>query len=228
VSCDPAFAADTFGVAVVGVDREHPSRLVVGASYGWTGRQVGDSFEERRLQEDELLADVAKLCRRFRTETVVTDVHNAKEIRPRMASYGIDVAEVAFSSENRRAVFAELRLRVDDGSLSLPSDPALLAELRALRVRYTSRGQVVDLPRIGRSHCDRAVACAIGIFHFGGGDECPVCISVSHPSFGTRSTMPGDDTRHAAAAASMCDGRYSSPGEPAWLGGLGGYGYNDW
>lgn len=203
VAIDPAFASDVFGVCVIGVDREHPSRLVVGASYGWTGKRDGDSFEARRFAEDELLDEVAKLCRRFRTQTVVTDVHKAKEIRARMASYGIEVVEVPFGSENRREVFAAVRLRIADGAIGLPSDPGLLRELRALRVRYTSRGQVVDLPHVGRSHCDRAVALSLGVFHFGCGEEYPVAISISHPSFGTRSVgmaEPDGDPAPGSAA----------------------------
>jgi hypothetical protein len=139
VAIDPAFSADVFGVAVVGVDREDPSRLVVGDAVGWTGKRVGDSFEERRLNEDELLEEVARVCARFRTGTVVTDIHKAKEIRARMASYGIDVIEVPFSGEHRREVFAALRLRIDDGRIGLPNDPDLLRELRATRPLHRPR-----------------------------------------------------------------------------------------
>ena len=170
VAIDPAFASDVFGVVVVGFGRRDPGRLIVGASYGWTGKPVGDSFEERRMREDELLKEVANVCFRFRTRQVVTDIHKAKEIRARMSRYGIDVSEVPFGPDSRREVFAALRLTIDDRRVSLPNDPDLLKELRAIKVRYTSRGQVVDLPHVGRSHCDRAVALALGVFAHGGGD----------------------------------------------------------
>ena len=72
-----------------------------------------------------------------------------------------------FTGDGRREVFAALRLAIDSGRLSLPREPQLLTELRALRVEYRSQGQTVELPRVNSSHCDRAVALAIGVYSLG-------------------------------------------------------------
>ncbi len=156
------------------------------------------------MAEDELLAEVAKVCWRFRCRTVVTDQHKAREIRARMASYGIDVHDVAFSGDSRREVFAALRLAIDDGAIGLPNDPDLLKELRAMRVRYTGRGQVVDLPHVGRSHCDQAVALALGVFAHGGAD--PI-----DPAAGAAVALPGRGWSDGVNGAGAGDIAVGSP-----------------
>jgi phage terminase large subunit-like protein len=160
VGVDPAFKTDVFACVVVGVDRNDPRRLLVGAVRGWEGERA-DSFEGERLREDEILRRVVEVCRAFATRRVVTDSHKARAIQARLREHGITVVETPFTGDSRRQVFASLRLKLDAGELELPNDPQLLLELRALRVRYTSSGQTVEIPRVGRSHCDRAVALSL-------------------------------------------------------------------
>jgi hypothetical protein len=162
VGADPAFSSDVFGCVVVGVDRDDSSRLLVGAVHGWEGQRT-DSFEAERLRQDEIIARLVAVCVEYGARSVATDSHKARAIEARLAEHGIRVTEMPFTGDGRRQVFSTLRLKLDAGELELPRHPELLTELRALRVRYTGGGQTVEIPRVGRSHCDRAVALALAV-----------------------------------------------------------------
>jgi hypothetical protein len=162
VGADPAFASDVFGVAVVGVDRSDSKRLLVGQVHGWQGERQ-ESFEGSRLRQDEIIRRLVGVCREYNAGSVASDSHQVRAIRSRLQEHGIRVVEIPFTGDGRRQVFSGLRLKLDAGEIELPRHNDLLQELRALRVRYTSSGQVVDIPRVGRSHCDRAVALALAV-----------------------------------------------------------------
>jgi hypothetical protein len=161
VGLDPAFTSDVFGCVVLGVDR-HSRKMHVAQVHGWEGRRAR-TLEAGRLREDEVLENVVRVCRAYDCKHAVTDVFKAREIADRLREHGISCDEVQFNGEWRRDVFANLRLAIDEGNITLPNHPDLLRELRALRVKYTSQGQKVELARVGRSHCDRAVALAVAI-----------------------------------------------------------------
>jgi hypothetical protein len=160
---DPAMSSDTFGCVVLGVERSDPSRMVCCQVHGWQGEK-SDTFEQARLREDELLNRVVKVCREYHIDEVATDIFKAREIRNRLSEHGIRVVDVPFTGDGRRAAFTALRLVIDEKRIDLPREPQLLTELRALRVKYTSTGQVVEIPRLaGKSHCDRAIAMMLAI-----------------------------------------------------------------
>ena len=161
VGIDPALSSDVFGCVVLGVDR-FQGKLSVAQVHGWEG-QRSESWEGGRIREDVLMERIVEVCHAYRCRLVATDVFKSREITQRLREHGIQTVEVPFNGERRREVFASLRAAIDERKLSLPNHPELLRELRALRVRYTSQGQKVELARIGRSHCDRAVALALAI-----------------------------------------------------------------
>jgi hypothetical protein len=171
---DPAMSSDTFGCVVLGVKRSDPAQMVCCRVHGWQGEK-SDTFEQARLREDQLLGKVVAVCAEYRIRSVATDIFKAREIRNRLAEHGVTVVDVPFTGEGRRAVFTALRLVIDEGRIDLPREPQLLTELRALRVKYTSTGQVVEIPRLaGKSHCDRAVALGLALAaHEGGAGEPP-------------------------------------------------------
>ena len=197
---DPAFASDTFGVVVLGVDREDPSRMVCARVYGWAGERI-ESFEHERLRQDELLDRVAQVCAEYHVSSVATDIFKAREIRSRLGERGISVVDVPFSGDGRRQVFASLRLVLDEQRISLPREPQLLSELRALRVKYTSLGQSVEVPRLGGSHCDRAVALALAIAAREGPGSEPVYGEHTQAPRGRRPVI--SRTREAKVRAAM-------------------------
>jgi len=201
VANDPAFVSDVYGAVAIGRDPTQEGCLIVGRVCGWEGRRP-DSFEEGRARQDELLENVVDLAGEYGTRRVFTDVHKAREIRQRLGKRGITVQDVPFTGDGRREVFAALRLAVDGGRVSLPREPQLLAELRALRVRYRSQGQVVELPRVGGSHCDRAVALAIGVFALGVPTEARILTAEQHGGMAGQ-RLPGSSPGRGSTEADM-------------------------
>lgn len=155
---DPAFSSDPLGIALVGRSAEDPKRLLLGYVNASKPRRA-DSFEAKRVVEDELLGQVVAVCRRYGA-SVVTDQYAARAVVDRLMSAGIYVQVNALNAASKTQAFAELRARLYDGSLEIPSDPALLAELRRLRSRFTAGSANVITPRVGGSHCDQAIALA--------------------------------------------------------------------
>jgi phage terminase large subunit-like protein len=158
---DPAFSSDPFGLALVGRERGHRTRLVLGLARAWVPeRRKGASFEERRMLEDVVLDEVADVCRRFRAR-VVTDQYAAPAIVERLQRAGLFVRAVPMTAGSKTAAFGELRARLYAGSLELYEHPQLLAELRRLRSKYTAGSSTVVNPRVGGSHGDMAQALAL-------------------------------------------------------------------
>jgi transcriptional antiterminator Rof (Rho-off) len=165
---DPAFAADPFGLALVG---REGGRLVLGRVQAWTPRkrwfQREVSFEERREVQDEVLSEVAEVCKRYGARAV-TDQHLALEVVSRLRQLGVSVQAVPMTATSRTAAFQELRARLNLGELELYSDQQLLAELGRLRTRYTAESSSVVNPRVGGSHGDLAQALALAVYEMRG------------------------------------------------------------
>lgn len=162
---DPAFSRDPFGLALVG-RRVSDGRLVLGLTRRWKPKRAradAGSFEQRRLTEDRVLAEVAELCRRYRAQAV-TDQHAAPAIAARLRRAGVVVRTQAMTAASKTDAFSELRQRLYAGELELYGEPQLLAELRRLRTRYASGRAAVVNPHSGDSHGDQAQALALAVW----------------------------------------------------------------
>jgi hypothetical protein len=179
---DPSFARDPFGLALVGRDPGDRDRLLAGRVQAWQPRRIrgaGGAFEQRREVEDTLLAEVAAVCRRYGAR-VVTDQYAAPAVVERLRRAGLRVRTVAMTAASKTEAFAELRARLNAGSLGLYEQPELLAELRRLRTRYTAGAASVVNPRVGGSHGDMAQALALAVFEHGsGGGPRPASLHVA-------------------------------------------------
>jgi hypothetical protein len=167
---DPAFSSDPFGLALVGRERGS-QRLLLGLARAWLpSRQRAESFEERRLVEDVVLAEVAAVCKSFGAR-VVTDQYAAPAVTDRLRREGLNVRTVPMTATSKTAAFSELRARLNVGAIELYEHPDLLAELRRLRTRYAAGSASVVNPRVGGSHGDLAQATAMAVYEhrFGAG-----------------------------------------------------------
>jgi hypothetical protein len=160
---DPAFSSDPFGVAIVGEDMAQLGRLVVGAVRAWKPSRKRVSLDEGRRVEDEVLAEVAELCRRYGARAV-TDQHRAAGVVDRLRRLGVSVRSEAMTAESKTAIFRELRARLNAREIELYPHPQLLAELRRVRSRFTAQKAQVWIPRTGGSHGDLAQALALAVW----------------------------------------------------------------
>ncbi len=162
---DPAFSSDPFGLAIVGRDALEPERLVLGFADAWRPpRRRPGTFEERRAVEDERLAAVVEVCRLYGVSRIATDQYAAPAIVDRLQRAGFYVVSIPMTAATKTAAFAELRARLNLGTLELYEEPALLAELRRLRTRLAAGQASVVNPRVGGSHGDRAQALALAVY----------------------------------------------------------------
>jgi hypothetical protein len=168
---DPAFASDPFGLALVG---RRGGRLVLGRVQAWQPVRrwfrKADSFEERREVEDELLFEVAGVCKQYRAR-VVTDQYAAPQVVARLRELGLTVTAIPMTATSKTQAFQELRARLNMAELELYRDKQLLAELSRLRTRYTAGSSVVVNPRVGGSHGDLAQALALAVYSMRGGEQ---------------------------------------------------------
>jgi len=160
---DPAFSSDPFGLALVGRDQHDRQRLVLGLARGWQPpKKKAAAFEERRLHEDAVLAEVADVCVRFGAR-VVTDQFAATPIVDYLRRRGLNVQTRPMTAVSKSEVFAALRARLTAGTLDLYDHPDLLNELRRLRTKYAAGHAAVVNPRVGGSHGDLAQAAALAV-----------------------------------------------------------------
>jgi hypothetical protein len=160
---DPAFSSDPFGVAIVGRDWRERGRLVLGAARAWRPDPGARTFEQGRRVEDQVLEEVAALCRLYGA-TAVTDQHRGAGVVDRLRRLGVSVRVVPMTAKSKTAAFLQLRARLTAGELELYDQPQLLAELRRLRTRYAAGRSQVEIPRVGGSHGDLAQALALGVY----------------------------------------------------------------
>lgn len=161
---DPAFASDPFGLALVG---RRDGGLVLGWVQAWTPRRRwfrrAESFEERRDVEDEVLDEVAEVCRRFGARCV-TDQFAAGAVVDRLRRFGLSITAIPMTASSKTQAFQEMRSRLHLGELELYRDEQLLVELGRLRTRYAAGSSTVVNPRVGGSHGDLAQALALACY----------------------------------------------------------------
>jgi hypothetical protein len=157
---DPAFHADSFGVAMIGRAPLESDRLLVGAVESIKPSGAGRSFEQRRGREDATLERVWEAIGPYEPRRIVTDQHNSKAIESYFGRKGVQVEVVNLTRTKQTSAFVALRSRLVDGSLTCWREPRLVDELRRVRAKDT---ETVYLPRTGDSHCDAAAALALGV-----------------------------------------------------------------
>lgn len=156
---DPSFASDPFGVVIVGRDPERRDRLVVARAVAIGGR--GREFEPT-------MAQVAAVLREHGVGRVVTDQFSAAAVVDRLHRDGFGVTVHQTTAASKTAAFAEVRALLYRDDLEIygrePGGPALVAELRRLRTRFTVGQSAVYSPRVGGSHGDLASALSLVAF----------------------------------------------------------------
>jgi hypothetical protein len=156
---DPSFASDPFGVVIVGRDPDRRDRLVVVRAVAIGGR--GREFEPT-------MAQVVDVLREHGASRVVTDQFSAAAVVDRLQRDGFPVTVHQTTAASKTAAYAEVRALLYRDDLEVygrePGGPALVAELRRLRTRFTVGQAAVYSPRVGGSHGDLASALSLVAF----------------------------------------------------------------
>lgn len=168
---DPAFGGgDSFGLAIVCESMAEAGRIELAYANAWKPKRArrGRTLEETRAIEDELLLEIAEVCRRYNARGI-TDQHKAAGVVDRLRRLGVACRTEAMTERTKTDVFRELRARLNAAELGLYPQPQLLAELRRVRSRFQAHRASVFIPRVGGSHGDIAQALALAAWEFRGG-----------------------------------------------------------
>lgn len=174
---DAAFASDPAAVAVVGRDPVDPSQLVCGHVQRWLPqRSRRRGVRRSRAQEtaviESVVADVAAIAGRYGARVIV-DQHLPGTVVHEFAKHGVHASVRPWTAESRTRAAQAVRARILTSRIELPNDPQLIVELGRLRTRYRAGSATVEIPKVGDSHCDVAVAlmAAVGELDRGGVGE---------------------------------------------------------
>jgi len=167
---DPAFSSDPTALALVGRDPLRRERLVLGWAGRWLPprqhRRARRTREEQEQVTDDILDGVATVLERYGVRECVTDQHAPGLVVDQLAKRGVYVRVEAWTAGSRTEILQALRARVYARTLELydPGGVPLLAELQRLRTRYRAGSSSVEVPRVGDSHGDVALALAAAVW----------------------------------------------------------------
>jgi hypothetical protein len=161
---------DPFALVVVGLDARpgFEGRLLVGHVERFLPRRGGRlsrrTRAERDLWVDAVLDRVAGVVRRFGA-AVVSDQHVPGVVVDELAKRGVRGVRIRpWTSASRTEAMQTLRARIGTERIELAKDEQLVAELCRVVSRFRGGAPVVEVPRVGDSHGDLALALAAGVF----------------------------------------------------------------
>lgn len=161
---------DPFACVMVGKDARpgFEGRLLVGHVESWRPRGPRRGLSrrtrtERDLWVDSVLDHVAEIALRFGAE-VVSDQHVPGVVLDELRKRGVShVRIVPWTATTRTEAFQTLRARIATERIELTADEQTIAELLRIRTRFRSGSSQVEVPRVGDSHGDRAIALAAAV-----------------------------------------------------------------
>jgi hypothetical protein len=158
---DAAFARDPAAIAVVGRSLLDRSNLICGFVQRWVPSKprgkVRRSRDEDSAAIESVIRDVAMVAARYKAKVIV-DQHLPTLVVDEFARYGIHAIVRAWTAESQTQAAQAVRARIYTKRIELPDEPQLLIELARLRTKYRGGSAGIEIPKVGDSHCDIAVA----------------------------------------------------------------------
>ena len=154
VTVDPSggsVAGDEFALNVLYVDGD---RFVQVLSKGWS------SARGQQVNLSAICAEIAEICRRYRTSTVIGDHYAGEWPKQEFQKVGLFYKASAF---DKSACYLEFEPQLATGRVELLDDPVLTRQLRQLERRYKIGGKKVTIDHPKGGHDDRANALALGV-----------------------------------------------------------------
>jgi hypothetical protein len=166
---DPAFSNDPTALVIVGQDPFDKARLLVGRAERWLPPRVRKGTRKTRADQDRAMADVldqvAERALRYQGR-VISDQHLPGTIVDELRKRGVHAMIEAWTAKSKTEAFQAVRGRIYTNRIELPNNVQLIAELCRLRTNYRAGSTTVEVPRVGDSHCDLAIALAAAVWHF--------------------------------------------------------------
>ena len=151
---DLSVTRDTSAFVVVG--REHTTNhLRLALCRAWTPPR-GGKIDLVGIQDA-----VAEARQRYNLRNVIYDVFQAELMRQQLERIGVRMQEISFSGKPAQEMASELIEVFSSGRITLYRDPALLSDLRRLRIREAPSGWRLAADRTSAGHADRAIALAM-------------------------------------------------------------------
>lgn len=145
---DPATRGNAWTVVV---GHQEQGKLIIDAARQWKGSKA-DPLNPRKT-----LAEIAALLRGYELDTADTDQLGYDFIAALAEDVGLVLNLVSWSASSKVEAFDALRRRLGTGSIELPPDPYVRADLVAVRRRVTLGGVQIHLPSTGDGrHTDYA------------------------------------------------------------------------
>jgi hypothetical protein len=134
-------------------------RVVVGGCWQWTGSK------QAPLSPAVVLRDIATICRSYSSSTVLCDRWSFDANRDIAAAHGVRLIEVPspqVPGMDVQACYGQLKTTLGAGTLELPPDPIVRADLMGIRRKATANAVRIELTKTpdGR-HCDYAPSVAL-------------------------------------------------------------------
>ncbi len=79
--------------------------------------------------------------------------------------FKVRAKEVLFTQPSKEKMALNLKKAFEDGKLTIPNDPLLIADLHAIKRKAGARGFIYDADRNEHGHADRFWACALALSH---------------------------------------------------------------
>lgn len=145
---DPATRGNAWTLAI---GHSEAGRLVVDCARQWQGSKAAP------LDPRVVLSEQATLLRTYGLDCADTDQLGYEFVSALARDYGLYLALVAWTAQNRTPAFDALRRRLATSSIELPPDPMVRADLVGVRRRLTASGVTIHLPSTGDGrHADYA------------------------------------------------------------------------
>lgn len=154
---DPAFGNNPFALAIAGRDPNNRNRLRLALVRSWRPRKGSE------LDVDDVLDEIAAICRRYGVGKVWTDQYASAPVRQGLNRRGVAARELTMTATSKTAIYNTLKAKLAASDLELYEHPDLIAELARIEVRYTAGSAGVRIPRRGGSHGDLAQALAMAV-----------------------------------------------------------------
>jgi len=180
VGADFGYRRDPSAAVVVGRMR-HSGELTVAAAREWGPAK--DLSAGTWSHQQMLYREVAGLARAYGA-SIYCDTYEAATTRAQLGKFGAYVHLISMATEKFQ-VHQELARHIRSALITFPDHPALVSDLRRLKVNYGGQRPRIENPRGGGRHGDVGQALAVTMAAFAGEDAGgPAFGAVAHPGKG--------------------------------------------